>query len=113
MPRSLSTKADLYSTSGMHRASTGRPHKRKMNSFASTAFPNTANGIWESTTKSLRIPRDITSFPYGDFKNVHRCGVLSAESRAGQYKHFDIENAPAHLHGMIDAHEPSQRRSAA
>jgi hypothetical protein len=32
-------------------------------------------------------------FPYGDFENVHRCGVLTAESRAGQYKHFDIENA--------------------
>ncbi|HZP64635.1 MAG TPA: hypothetical protein VFB28_14570 [Terriglobales bacterium] len=42
------------------------------------------------------------SFPYGDFKNVHRCALLSAESRAGQYKHFDIENAVAHLHGMID-----------
>src|SRR4030081_773256 len=41
--------------------------------------------------------------PYGDFENVHRCGVLTAESRAGQYKHFDIENAAAHLHGMIDA----------
>jgi hypothetical protein len=42
-------------------------------------------------------------FPYGDFENVHRCGVLSAESRAGQYKHQDIENAAAHLHGMIDS----------
>ena len=42
-------------------------------------------------------------FPYGDFQNVHRCGVLSAESRAGQYKHYDIEKAAAHLHGMIDA----------
>jgi hypothetical protein len=42
-------------------------------------------------------------FPYGDFNNVHRCGVLSAESRAGQYKHYDIENAAAHLHGMIEA----------
>src|ERR1700687_1980359 len=41
-------------------------------------------------------------FPYGDFKNVHRCGVLSAESRAGQYQHYDIENAAAHLHGMLD-----------
>ena len=51
-------------------------------------------------------------FPYGDFKNVHRCGVLTAESRAGQYKHYDIENAAAHLHGMIDAkreHKPSRR----
>jgi hypothetical protein len=42
-------------------------------------------------------------FPYGDFERVHRCGVLTAESRAGQYKHYDIENAAAHLHGMIDA----------
>ena len=47
-------------------------------------------------------------FPYGDFKDVHRCAVLSAESRAGQYKHFDIENAAAHLHGMIDASVPSK-----
>jgi len=44
-------------------------------------------------------------FPYGDFAGVHRCAVLTAESRAGQYKHFDIENAAAHLHGMIDALE--------
>ena len=42
-------------------------------------------------------------FPYGDFQDIHRCGVLTAESRAGQYKHYDIENAAAHLHGMIDA----------
>jgi hypothetical protein len=41
-------------------------------------------------------------FPYGDFENVHRCGVLTVESRAGQYKHYDIENAAADLHGMID-----------
>ncbi len=42
-------------------------------------------------------------FPYGDFKKVHRCGVLSAESRAGQYKHADIESAAAHLHGMLES----------
>jgi hypothetical protein len=51
-------------------------------------------------------------FPYGDFENAHRCGVITAESRAGQYKHYDIENAAAHLHGMIDAehkHKRSQR----
>jgi hypothetical protein len=41
-------------------------------------------------------------FPYGDFEKVHRCGVLAAESRAGQYKHSDIELAAAHLHGMLD-----------
>ena len=41
-------------------------------------------------------------FPFGDYEKVHRCGVLSAESRAGQYKHHEIELAAAHLHGMID-----------
>lgn len=43
------------------------------------------------------------AFPIGDFENVHRCGVLSAEVRAGQYKNQDIETAAAHLHGEIDA----------
>lgn len=47
-------------------------------------------------------------FPYGDFNDVHRCGVISAESRAGQYKHFDIERAAAHLHGMIDEVAPKK-----
>jgi hypothetical protein len=56
-------------------------------------------------------------FPYGDFEKIHRCGVLTAESRAGQYKHFDIENAAAHLHGMIDGRKSAvsskQSRAAA
>src|SRR4051812_22762308 len=42
-------------------------------------------------------------FPYGDFKNLHRCAILAAESRAGQYKYTDIESAAAHLHGMLEA----------
>jgi hypothetical protein len=54
-------------------------------------------------------------FPYGDFSKVHRCGVLSAESRAGQYQHYDIENAVAHLHGMLDAWKgaPASKRTRA
>ncbi len=47
-------------------------------------------------------------FPYGDFKNVHRCGVLAAQSRAGQYKDYEIENAAAQLKAMID---PTKGRS--
>jgi hypothetical protein len=42
-------------------------------------------------------------FPYGDFNKVHRCGLLAAESRAGQRKYFEIELAVAHLHGMLEA----------
>ncbi|MCW2718749.1 MAG: hypothetical protein QOG20_6021 [Pseudonocardiales bacterium] len=41
-------------------------------------------------------------FPYGDFVRVHRCGLLAAESRAGQRGYTDIELAVAHLHGMVE-----------
>jgi hypothetical protein len=49
-------------------------------------------------------------FPYGDFKKVHRCAVISAESRAGQYKYFDIEKAAKDLLELIDAEVPSASR---
>jgi hypothetical protein len=42
-------------------------------------------------------------FPYGDFKNVHRCGVLAVQSRAGEYGYSGIENAAAQLRGMLEA----------
>jgi hypothetical protein len=42
------------------------------------------------------------TFPYGDFERVHRCGVLSAEVRAGQHNHHDIEHAVAQLRDMLD-----------
>ncbi len=48
-------------------------------------------------------------FPYGDFAKIHRCGVLAAEVRAGQYKYDDIEQAAAHLHGMLDALRATQK----
>jgi hypothetical protein len=41
-------------------------------------------------------------YPYGDFRDVHRCGVLSAEVRAAQRDHRDVYEAAAHLHGMLE-----------
>jgi hypothetical protein len=41
-------------------------------------------------------------FPYGDFKKAHRCALLAAESRAGQYKYTDIERAAHELHELIE-----------
>jgi hypothetical protein len=41
-------------------------------------------------------------FPYGDFRRVHRCGVISAESRAAQYDHDEIAEALADLHEAMD-----------
>jgi hypothetical protein len=42
------------------------------------------------------------SFPYGDFRKLHRCAVISGESRAGQYDHRTIEKALKDLLGGID-----------
>ena len=78
-----------------------------------------ANGVGEYSKWHLGIDdeRDEETkqrykFPYGDFKKIHRCAVLTAESRAGQYKYLDIERAAAHLHGMIDAGKPVSRARA-
>jgi hypothetical protein len=54
-------------------------------------------------------------FPYGDFAKVHRCALLSAESRAGRFKYLDIERAVHRLHQMMPAKRaagtrPSRRR---
>lgn len=42
-------------------------------------------------------------FPYGDFAKLHRCAVISGESRAGQYDHDTIEKAYQDLLADIDA----------
>lgn len=43
------------------------------------------------------------SFPFGDFRKVHRSGVISGESRAGQYGHDEIRDALRGLLELIDA----------
>jgi hypothetical protein len=68
-----------------------------------------AYGLWHLGVDDTKA-RDTKAryrFPYGDFADVHRCAVLSAESRAGQYKHREIQSAAAHLHGMIETAAPS------
>jgi hypothetical protein len=40
-------------------------------------------------------------FPYGDFKNVHRCGLLAAKARARQYGYEEIGNTAAELDRSI------------
>ena len=42
-------------------------------------------------------------FPYGDFKNVHRCGIVAVENKACESEYYAIELAASELHGMIDA----------
>ena len=41
-------------------------------------------------------------FPYGDFRKVHRCALISGESRAGQYNHATVEKAIKELLESVD-----------
>jgi len=49
-------------------------------------------------------------FPYGDFKNVHRSGVLALQARAAEYRYSEIENAAAQLRAMIEVHAKSTQK---
>jgi hypothetical protein len=42
------------------------------------------------------------SFPFGDFRKVHRCAVISLESRAAQHDHDEIARAAKQLLELID-----------
>jgi hypothetical protein len=75
-------------------------------------FPAFAKWRLEINSEKGENTKGRYEFPYGDFRNVHRCAVISAESRAGQYKHFDIERAAAHLHEMIDEKKEKKARKA-
>ena len=42
-------------------------------------------------------------FPFGDFKNIHRCALLAVKSRAHQYGYSDIEQAAVRLLEMMES----------
>lgn len=43
------------------------------------------------------------SFPMGDYRKVHRCAIISMESRAAQYDHDEVAKAAKRLLEKIDA----------
>ncbi|MFI5707074.1 hypothetical protein [Kribbella sp. NPDC051620] len=61
-------------------------------------------GLWYLgiDTEQSEQTKGRYKFPYGDFRRVHRCGVISAESRAAQYDHDEIAEAVAELHELLD-----------
>ena len=94
----------------------GRRPTRKAEAVAGVppVLPKSGRGDWIRASGPLR-PRQVVkddrdawsehqqSAKDGTaFVKVQRCAVLSAESRAGQYKHLDIEEAAVRLHGLID-----------
>jgi len=90
-----------------------QPSTRQENAFIKahgfTEYGKWHLGIDESEPDDTK---ERYKFPYGDFELVHRCGLLAAESRAGQYKHTSIEAAAARLLGLLEnvAPAPAQRR---
>ena len=69
-------------------------------------------GRWHLAIDDERPPdtKGRYKFPYGDFRAIHRCAVLAAESRAGQRHYADVESAAAHLHGMLETLRQSSPR---
>jgi hypothetical protein len=61
-------------------------------------------GLWHLAVDDDARPETKAhyKFPYGDFSKLHRCAVLSAESRAAQRDHDDVRAAAARLHEMLD-----------
>ena len=67
------------------------------------------DGLFENRKWFLAINDDYGEesrrhyeFPYGDFENVHRCGILAIQSRAGQDKYSEVEKAAASLLAVIE-----------
>jgi hypothetical protein len=53
--------------------------------------------------REQEVRKNKYKFPYGDFKNVHRCGVLTVERTAGESEYYEIEIAAADLHAILDS----------
>jgi hypothetical protein len=49
-------------------------------------------------------------FPYGDFERLHRCAVVSGESRAAQHDHPEIERAFRELLAAIDKKSATDKK---
>jgi len=78
------------------------PRTRKTPSSTSTAVSFAEWHLGRDDEKSDGTKGSV-SFPFGDFSKVHRCAVISLESRAAQYGHDDIRDAAKKLLELMDA----------
>ena len=56
-------------------------------------------GIDETAADEIK---DRHGFPYGDFRRVHRSGLIAAKQRAAQNDYGDIEQAADALLSLLD-----------
>jgi hypothetical protein len=80
-----------------------QPSTSKENEFIEThgwdQYANWHLGIEDEASEQTKARY---KYPYGDFSNVHRCGLLAAEVRAARLKHLDIEDAAIRLRDLMD-----------
>jgi len=50
-------------------------------------------------------------FPFGDFRDVHRSGLLAVKARAHEFGYLKIEDAAAKLLQMIESAGPARQKS--
>jgi hypothetical protein len=79
------------------------PSTRQSNDFIENAgMAEYAKWHLAEDTEKTPGTRGRYLFPYGDFSKLHRCAVISGESRAGQYNHHSVEAALKELLEAID-----------
>jgi len=61
-------------------------------------------GKWFLATgpKSSDDTKEHYEFPFGDFNQIYRSGVIAAKQRAAQFKHSEVERAASELLYLID-----------
>ena len=90
-----------------------RPTSRRQDAFVAV------HGIRSYSTWFLGIDEEAPEgskarhkFPYGDFENVHRCAVVSAELRAARYRYRAIESAAAQIRALLEERAETRQRLA-
>lgn len=79
------------------------PDAEKENAFIET-HGYTEYGTWHlgEDTEKTNDTKGRYSFPFGDFRRLHRCAILAIESRAAQNNHDDIAKAAKSLLDELD-----------
>jgi hypothetical protein len=54
---------------------------------------NTPSGTWGLTDGAAGQTKARYAFAYGDFRRLHRMGIIACQYRAAEWRHRDIELA--------------------
>ena len=83
--------------------STAQPSSKQQNDFLAQ-HDWEEYGRWFLAIDSDASPetKDRYNFPYGDFRRLHRDGLIAAKQRAAQYSHAEIERAADDLLKLLD-----------